>query len=431
MCWRVRIPITFFDATALVHVRYLAKEMTNAKGGAVHVVNDPDMPFDTYQCGIYSCHGIEPKFTRNGFQVYGKRAPLLCPSSCCWCCWVGLRLMMCGLTLDARLPPESLNRGLLKVNSDSSPCPLGKTATALSKQVKSKINQDRGGIVYPFGGRRDMAFFCVMDGHGRGGERISEYCMTHLPKLIVAHGELATNPGKALQEAFVEVDHDLRRIMAREATYAGTTCVCVLAVGDRLIIANSGDSRAVVGAVGSDGGCVATDLSFDHKPNRPEEEKRVRAMGGFVSQESDEEGPSRVWLGKAMNSCGLAMARSLGDHALAAVGVIAEPEITMHALRPEDRYLILGSDGIWEFIESQQAADLVHGVIGAKGTADKACRTLIEKSSVAWKLNEGDYRDDITGIVVTLPCFESQFVRAMTPKTDQKIKATAAAGTKF
>jgi hypothetical protein len=28
--------------------------------------------------------------------------------------------------------------------------------------VKAKINQDRGGIQYPFGGRRDVAFLCVM-----------------------------------------------------------------------------------------------------------------------------------------------------------------------------------------------------------------------------------------------------------------------------
>ena len=82
---------------------------------------------------------------------------------------------------------------------------------------------------------------------------------------------------------------------------------------------------------------TAKDLSHDHKPDSPAETARVVSMGGFVSAESEEEGPSRVWLGQAMNSCGLAMARSLGDHALAAVGVIAEPEITTHKLTPEDK----------------------------------------------------------------------------------------------
>ena len=346
---------------------YMAKEMVNGRGAAVNLADDGELPFEHTECGAFSCHGIEPKFSRQGFQV------------------------------------------------------------------KAKINQDRGGVQYPFGGRRDMAFFCVMDGHGRGGEKISEYCMTHLPKYVLAHKELVGSPGKALRAAFLQVDADLRRVLAREATYAGTTCVVVLAIGNVLVIANAGDSRAVVGSVdpAAPGRVVAKDLSHDHKPDSPAETARVLSMGGFVSAESEEEGPSRVWLGRAMNSCGLAMARSLGDHALAAVGVIAEPEITTHVLTPNDRYLVLGSDGIWEFIGSQQAAEMVHTTMGKHGGgggagADKACRLLIEKSTIAWKVNEGDYRDDITGIVVALPCFQENDVIPMTPRTMSNV-----VGTKF
>jgi hypothetical protein len=64
---------------------------------------------------------------------------------------------------------------------------------------------------------------------------------------------------------------------------------------------------------------VAKDLSMDHKPDLAAERQRVLKMGGWVSDESEAEGPARVWLTRAMDSCGLAMARSLGDHALAAV----------------------------------------------------------------------------------------------------------------
>ena len=260
-----------------------------------------------------------------------------------------------------------------------------------------------------------MAFFCVMDGHGRGGELISEFCMTNLPPILLAHPGLSdpVNPDypNALKDSVLKVDGDLRKKLGREATYAGTTMILVLAVNDMLFIANCGDSRAVIGTVPNADfkTVVAKDLSHDHKPDSPLEMKRVHSMGGFVSPESEESGPARVWLGRAMNSCGLAMARSLGDHALAAVGVIAEPEITTHQLGPHDRYLILGSDGIWEFITSQMACDLVNTMVlrhGSDGNApDRACRSLIEKSSILWKTNEGDYRDDITGIVITLPLF--------------------------
>jgi serine/threonine protein phosphatase PrpC len=231
--------------------------------------------------------------------------------------------------------------------------------------------------------------------------------MSNLPKLLSEHPALHSNPAQALKESVVDVDNDLRKFLAREATFAGTTCICVLMVRDTLIMANSGDSRAVLGMVDptTPNRVFAKDLSNDHKPDSPAEATRVRAMGGFVSLGSPERGPSRVWLNKAMNSCGLAMARSLGDHALANVGVIAEPEITTHTLGVHDKYLILGSDGIYEFIESKQACEIVHSVMTKKGgDADKACRLLIERSVIAWKTNEGDYRDDITGIVMKLPC---------------------------
>lgn len=35
------------------------------------------------------------------------------------------------------------------------------------------------------------------------------------------------------------------------------------------------------------------------------------------------------------------------------VGVTHKPDVTMHTLTPEDRYLIAASDGVWELISSQ------------------------------------------------------------------------------
>ena len=47
---------------------------------------------------------------------------------------------------------------------------------------------------------------------------------------------------------------------------------------------------------------------------------------------------------------GLAVSRSIGDHSMRSIGVIPEPVITTHTVRPgTDAFLILASDGIWEF----------------------------------------------------------------------------------
>ena len=68
------------------------------------------------------------------------------------------------------------------------------------------------------------------------------------------------------------------------------------------------------------------------------------------------------------------MARSIGDHAVKGIGVIAEPEITKHTLTPDDSFLILASDGIWEFISSQEAVDKVAGAL------DKGCMKATQAS---------------------------------------------------
>ena len=74
---------------------------------------------------------------------------------------------------------------------------------------------------------------------------------------------------------------------------------------------------------------------------------------------------------------------------------------------------------------SQEACDLVNTTVikyGSNGNGpDRACRSLIEKSSLLWKKNEGDYRDDITGIVITLPLFgESASWSALTEQEQKK-----------
>mmetsp|Transcript_24374 Transcript_24374/g.62871 ORF Transcript_24374/g.62871 Transcript_24374/m.62871 type:complete len:80 (+) Transcript_24374:964-1203(+) len=69
---------------------------------------------------------------------------------------------------------------------------------------------------------------------------------------------------------------------------------------------------------------------------------------------------------------GLAMSRSIGDHVATPIGVVADPELTSHELTPSDEFLILASDGVWEFIDSQTAIDIVAPVLRSHG-ATVAC----------------------------------------------------------
>jgi serine/threonine protein phosphatase PrpC len=76
--------------------------------------------------------------------------------------------------------------------------------------------------------------------------------------------------------------------------------------------------------------------------------KRILRMGGHVTPQGRDGSPSRVW----HNLRGLAMARSIGDHNAATVGVIAEPEISEYVIHNDDVCMIVASDGVWELLSS-------------------------------------------------------------------------------
>ena len=119
------------------------------------------------------------------------------------------------------------------------------------------------------------------------------------------------------------------------------------------------------------------------------------------------------------------MARSIGDHAVKSVGVIAEPVVSVHTVDEElDEFVIIATDGVWEFISSEDAVDIVGRYLydnnnandGEKkredrcnvgggcggGDASEACEALIKAATAKWHEFEGDYRDDITAMVIRL-----------------------------
>jgi serine/threonine protein phosphatase PrpC len=239
--------------------------------------------------------------------------------------------------------------------------------------------------------------------------------MNMVQKKLETHPLLETDPAKALKDTFVEVDDMLRKDPAIDAELSGTTAVVTLCRYDpkvptraRLWVANAGDSRCILAKKNSAGEIVAVDLSEDQKPDTPAEARRIKKAGGYVSEpEVEWGGPARVWLDATMTLPGLAMGRSIGDHLVSKVGVIAEPEVTTTDIKlgecenkGEDQFLVMASDGVWEFIESQAAAEIVNAFI--QKSATEACTRLIETSAAKWRNEEGDYRDDITAVCVRL-----------------------------
>ena len=68
----------------------------------------------------------------------------------------------------------------------------------------------------------------------------------------------------------------------------------------------------------------------------------------------------------------------------------------------EDDYaIVIASDGVWELLGSQTVAEIVYN--HKSKSVQEICDEIVEQSSYMWKVEEGDYRDDITVVVLKHP----------------------------
>jgi serine/threonine protein phosphatase PrpC len=141
---------------------------------------------------------------------------------------------------------------------------------------------------------------------------------------------------------------------------------------------------------------TAVDLSKDHKPELPEERKRISQAGGLVKK-ADEDVCGRVYA-KDQEFPGLAMSRSMGDFCVKPYGVIATPEIATWKLEPkQDLFILVCSDGVWEFLTSQQAVNFVYKF--PREQAQKAADALAVEARKLWMVSGAGVVDDITVVL--------------------------------
>ena len=254
---------------------------------------------------------------------------------------------------------------------------------------KAKINQDRGLVCYPFRGSSERALICVFDGHGAQGEHIAEFCIHSVLERLQssASGPLRSGLGPdaaaCLRDAIVSSNEDLlsHHELGLIAASAGCTAQLIYLDGESVTVASVGDSRACLGKRHS-GAITAVDLSTDHTPDLPEEQKRIEAAGGVVTPAGPGGFPPARVCAAGKKRGGLAMSRAVGDSDLKPYGVSAEPEVrqyhlsfaplesaplpaqqgaNQHGLAASpvasdcghaadgDAFIIIASDGIWEF----------------------------------------------------------------------------------
>ena len=275
----------------------------------------------------------------------------------------------------------------------------------------NKANQDAFCFHHKLGGTTDV-FAGVFDGHGEHGTPCAEFARDKIPELLSKDPSIAKQTKKALFNSFVTANAKLHASSVDDSM-SGTTAISAHLRGNHLSICNVGDSRAVAGEE-KGGKTVAVDLSHDQTPFRADECARVQKCGARVltldqleglkdpnvqcwgTEEDDDGDPPRLWVPNGMYP-GTAFTRSIGDHVAEKIGVSAEPEILERTLESSTKYIVIASDGVFEFLPSQTVMDMV---TSHEDIHDAALEIVLESYRL-W-LQFETRTDDITIIIMKL-----------------------------
>ncbi|KAK9075375.1 hypothetical protein SSX86_003698 [Deinandra increscens subsp. villosa] len=218
-----------------------------------------------------------------------------------------------------------------------------------------------------------VCLFGIFDGHG--GSRAAEYLKQNLFINLMKHPEFMKNTKMALSETYQQTDSDFLESEKDNSRDDGSTASTAVLVGNRLYVANVGDSRTIISKAGK-----AIPLSEDHKPNRSDERERIENAGGVV-----------MWAGTWRVGGVLAMSRAFGNRMLKQF-VVAEPDIQEQELCEEFELLVLASDGLWDVVPNDDAVTLAQSEEEPEAAAKKLIETAFSCGSA----------DNITCIVVKL-----------------------------
>ena len=319
---------------------------------------------------------------------------------------------------------NNLNKAnkLNKINSEFSTHTLIKLCKATSVAGRDenglkKINQDNYVLERNVNGVLNFNIFGVLDGHGINGHLVSEFVSRYIINRIKNHNlikdlknpkdiyyKLKANGYEIIANIFTDADIQITK-QKFNCEMSGTTCIIVIQLEEHIISANTGDSRGIMIFDDSNSNNLSNTkiypLSYDCKPENPMEKQRIMECGGIVKQITDEKGnglgPYRVWI-KGETYPGLAMSRSIGDLEAKTVGVIPNPQIIEYVITRKTKFMIICSDGIWEFISNEEAMEIGNKYY-LRNDPLGLCNELTNKSIDIW-LKEDNVIDDITAVVV-------------------------------
>ncbi|XP_050443461.1 uncharacterized protein LOC126847356 isoform X2 [Adelges cooleyi] len=230
-------------------------------------------------------------------------------------------------------------------------------------------------------GYAEASFYAVYDGHN--GHDAAVYSSMYLHQFLVQSSYYPTNPENAFYDAFFTTDKMFTQKTEKYNLVSGTTAVCVLyrPQEKKIYVAWVGDSLATLWKNGT-----PLSLVNKHVPQRNDENQRIRDEGGIIT---NYQGIYRV-------DGQLSVSRAIGDVRYKP-HISAKPEMRAIVLDGNEEFLVLGSDGLWDHVDTEDVADTIYDeLLEAEGDPSEVC------SKLAFKAKAQGSKDNISVITVFL-----------------------------
>ncbi|KAL9253405.1 putative protein phosphatase 2C 10 [Drosera capensis] len=217
----------------------------------------------------------------------------------------------------------------------------------------------------------ELGLFAIYDGHL--GDTVPTYLQKHLFSNILKEENFWSDPSASISKAYESTDQAILSHSPDLGRGGSTAVTTILIDGQKLYVANVGDSRAILSRRGQ-----AVQMTTDHEPNT--ERGSIENKGGFVSNM-----PGDV----ARVDGQLAVSRAFGDKNLKS-HLRSDPDIKKADINHDTDLLILASDGLWKVMSNQEAVDIARKIKDPLKAAKQLATEALNRES----------KDDISCVVV-------------------------------
>nr|CAB3473280.1 unnamed protein product [Digitaria exilis] len=243
-----------------------------------------------------------------------------------------------------------------------------------------------------------FSFAAVFDGHA-GFSAVQDELYKECAAALDGGAVLSTKNLEAItasiQRAFAAVDSRLSTWLEQmdKDDDSGATATAIFLRNDVLVVSHIGDSCLVISRGGRPEALTSSHRPYGNNKTSLEEVKRIRAAGGWIVD-------GRI--------CGdISVSRAFGDirfktrkNEMLVKGVkegrwtekfisrikfkediiIASPDVSLIELGPDVEFVLLATDGLWDYIKSSEAITFVRDQLRQHGDVQLACEALGQKA---------------------------------------------------